>query len=291
MIALTSLTQSRVLAQNFAAPYLERSNAVEGDAFGGAYTALASDASATYWNPAGLTQIASYSFTGLVSADLALDRSFNTASAAYTLDGAGTVALSFTQAGVSDIQQFSRDNTFLGNFNTSFMVVGGSYAYELLEGLSVGVTGRFISQDLELVTDQGYHVDLGARFSRDILSVGIVAQNLAGELGPDQLPMNLRAGFGITPLEGLRAAVDFQVRDTGSDASYTSAHLGLGYDFKVNEQITIGAQSGLNDGNFAAGGKLGFVTETLGVQINYAFVNEPSIFGESHRIGITVSGF
>ena len=44
---------------------------------GGAYVAMASDATAGYWNPAGLADIEKASLTAMYSADMSYDRSYN----------------------------------------------------------------------------------------------------------------------------------------------------------------------------------------------------------------------
>lgn len=291
LIVLTGVGLQELAAQNFAAPYLLRSTSVEGEAFGNAYTALANDASASFWNPAGLTGVTSYSFTGLYSADMAYDRSFNAASAAYNLGESGTIGISFTQAGVNDIRQYDRNNSYLGNFNTNFIAIGGSYALEVIDNLSLGATARYLSQNLETITDEGYHLDLGAKYQTEMINVGFVAQNLVGDLGPDQLPMIVRSGLGVKAFDGLRAGVDFEIQDAGGDYSHSFVSFGVGYDLKINESISVGLQSGLRDSDISFGGKLTLNTEAIGVDVNYAYVNEPAFFGNSHRIGLTLFGF
>jgi len=86
-------------AQNFAAPYLQYSTSAMGASFGGAFTSLADDASATYWNPAGLADVKGFSFVGLVSSGLALDRNFNSGSFAFDMQKLGVLAVSFAMSG------------------------------------------------------------------------------------------------------------------------------------------------------------------------------------------------
>lgn len=281
----------QLAAQNFAAPYLQRPTSAAGAAFGRAYTAVASDASAAYWNPAGLTGITSYSFTGMYSTGMAFDREFNAASVGYTLENIGTFAASFTMSGVSDIDTYDVEDNFLGTENNQNLVFGLSYAYPITQNFAVGVTGKYISSDLIVITDTGYGLDVGARFNQDMVSAGVIIQNVIGELGPDELPMAMRIGFAIQPIDGLTAAVDLEMDDLEVKEANNYINIGLGYDIPVTENIVVGLKSGLHDSNIAAGGKLGFKTGAIGATIDYAYVNEPNIFGASHRIGITVYGF
>lgn len=290
VLVFVALGIENVVAQNFAAPYLQRPTSAEGAAFGRAYTALATDASATYWNPAGLTGVKSYSFTGMMSSNMGYGREFNAASAAYTLQDMGTFGVSFTMSGVSDIQGYDAENNPTGTFSTSNLVGGLSYAYPVTSNLSLGATGKYISQDLEVITDEGYSLDLGARFSKDMISSGVIVQNVVGEVGPDNLPTAMRIGFAVEPLEGLTGAFDLEMDDVTDEDAETYTNFGIGYDLDINNQFTVGLKSGMRNSNYTAGGKITAKVKPLSVSFDYAYVNEPSFFGASHRIGLRVSG-
>mgnify|MGYP003114194209 FL=1 len=277
-------------AQNTAAPYLSRATTASGEGYGGAYTALANDASATYWNPAGLAGVTSYSFTGMYSAGLAYDRVFNTASLAYNLGEAGVIGIGFINAGVNDIMGYDEGNNQTGTFNNVNMAIGASYAFSISEALSVGVTGKYLSQDLDVVKDEGYAMDLGVKFTQEQFMVGATYQNLLGELGPDKLPHVLRAGLGLMPIPGLTAAVDLEVDDLSSDQYNAYLRFGAGYDIQVTEEFSIGVRSGMKDTELNFGGNIGFSAEPINFSIDYAYAKEPNFFGASHRIGLSING-
>lgn len=279
-----------VFAQNTAAPYLSRPTTAAGEGLGGAYTAIADDASAAFWNPAGLRGVQTYSFTGMYSAGLAYDRVFNTVALAYNLGSAGTIGLSVLNSGVNEIQGYDPGNNPTGSFDNVNLAIGVSYGFSLSEALSIGATGKYLSQDLSVVKDEGYAMDLGVKFAGDQFMVGATYQNLIGELGPDKLPHVLRAGFGIMPIEGLRAAVDVEIDDLSNDQYNTYLRLGAGYNVQVTEEFSIGVRSGLKDTDLNFGGGIGFNTEAIGFTIDYAYAKEPNFFGASHRIGVSING-
>lgn len=278
-------------AQNYAAPYLLFSNSAEAAGYGEAYSTLASGASAAFWNPAGLAQVENFSFSGTSAIGLMYDRQFSAANVAYNLDGIGTIGLSASYSGVTDITGYNNQGQQTGSFDVTNMVFGLSYARMVTENLSIGVTGRFINQDLNVVVDNGYAFDLGARYDRDMFTLGAAFQSLAGKVGPDELPSTLRGGVAIRPVEGLHAAADFVIEGVSDDVpARRYANLGIGYDVNVGDAVVI-PRIGLNDGSLAMGAGIGYNAGGIGIRIDYAFVNEASdLFGTSHRVGIVING-
>ena len=277
-------------AQNFAAPYLQFSNSARASGFGEAYVASVDDASATRWNPAGLSQVGQFSVTGVFAEDLELDRSYVSTSAAYSFEDIGTFALSFTNSGVDDIQSFSENNVATGQFDVNNNVLGLSYARELSGGLSLGLTGRYINQNLDVQTDEGLSLDLGAQFRQQNFFAGLALQNVVGEVGPDELDKVLRAGAGGT-FQGAIFEIDYVHEDISSSTADDHVNVGLGYEVMI-DQVTLGARGGLRQGDLGLGGSLGIlVDDRFRFGVDYAFVNDPSeIFDNSHRIGLSIRG-
>jgi hypothetical protein len=277
-------------AQNFAAPYLQFSNSARASGFGEAYVAGVSDASATQWNPAGLTQVGQFSVTGVFAEDLELERSFVSTSAAYSVENIGTFAISFINSGVDEIQGFDDNNQSTGEFNVANNVVGLSYARQLFTGFSLGGTARYINQNLDVQTDQGFSLDAGVQYRQDLFFAGASLQNMLGQVGPDALPPVLRLGAGAT-YQGFTGEVNYVQDDVRTGDANQFVNIGLGYETTI-DQVLLGARAGLRDGDLGIGGTLGVtVNDRFRFAADYAFVNDPSaIFDNSHRIGISISG-
>src|SRR5512139_184337 len=64
-------------------------------AMGGAYTAVADDATAGYWNPAGLTGIERFNLSSMISANMSYDRKYNYVALGYNFGRAGWGAFSW----------------------------------------------------------------------------------------------------------------------------------------------------------------------------------------------------
>jgi len=292
MLAVFSAT---AVAQNFAAPYLLFSTSVEGTGFGSAFTSLADDASATYWNPAGLSEVSSFSFSSMASLGLGLDRNFNSASFALRMP-VGVIAASFSASGVSDISGYDENNVRTGNFNVANSVVGFSYSARANENLSVGTTVRYINQNLNVLTDNGYTIDVGTRyklpFAGQTLLLSGVMQNVIGELSVNELPKVLRLGVGMNLAGGFIADVDFVQENLFGSGGRKFLNYGAGYRAHFQDNFVISMRGGITDSRYlAAGLGVGMQLAKMDIIVDYAFVNEPSvIFGQSHRVGLSLSG-
>lgn len=288
LIALIGTTEAN--AQNYTAPYLLFSNSAEAAGFGEAYSTLANDASAAFWNPAGLAQLESFSFTGVSATALQYDRNFSAANIAYHVDGIGTFAIGATQSGVKDIQRRDNQGVHTGNFDNTNLVFGLSYARMITENISFGITGRFINQDLHVQVDNGYSADVGVRYDQEMFSVGVVFQSMVGKVGPNELPRSFRLGASLRPVGGLIASTDLVLDDMEDTNARSYANIGAGYEIEISDIILI-PRAGLHDGAPAFGGGIGFGLNNLVIRVDYAFVNEPSnLFGTSHRVGLVIRG-
>jgi hypothetical protein len=287
-------------AQNLAAPYLQYSTSAMGASFGSAYTSLSEDASATYWNPAGLAGVKGFSFVGLASSGLALDRNFNAASLALDMKKLGVIAVSFAMSGVKNIQGYDVADTKTNVFDVVNMVPGISYAIRATPEFSFGTTVRYIRQDLKVQIDDGYSVDLGLRYLFNLSGTKIytsgVVQNLFGKVGVNKLPKVMRIGLGasyggIMKVGTLEGEVDYVVEDLSNSLNQKYVNVGVGYEVNLRGFI-LSFQSGFQNGeNFAAGAGIGMSMKMMLIRVDYAYVAEPSqIFTNSHRIGVTISG-
>jgi hypothetical protein len=294
MAALVCLCIQQSLAQNLAAPYLQFSTSAEASAYGNAFTSLADDASATYWNPAGLTGVQNYSFVGLVSAGLGLDRNFNAASVAINLQKQGVLGISFSTSGVSNIQGYDDAGLKTSSFNVVNIVPGISYAIKPTPDISAGATIRYIRQSLDVQVDNGYSFDAGLRYqfgTTRIIYTSAVVQNLFGKVGVNQLPQVLRLGIGSVFQGAFTGGIDYVVEDISNSKSLKYFNVGVGYQMNFQD-VTVAARTGFNNGqDFSAGFGVGMNVQGIAARVDYAYVTEPSqLFTYSHRIGISIGG-
>ncbi|MBN1826246.1 MAG: PorV/PorQ family protein [Candidatus Eisenbacteria bacterium] len=180
---------------------------------GQCFVSIADDATAGFWNPAGLAWqtgpdvVLMYS---KLAEGLADDISYNYLAYSRPMWGGGLgVSMIFLNLGMSDI--ISEDGALLGDFNSFDFIPMVSYGATLTPDLAYGATFKFIysrlSPDIkELGIDDGTGVsiagDLAMLYRIPGLGVqaGVLVQNMGLDITyndqnqPEDLPRNVKAG-------------------------------------------------------------------------------------------------
>jgi hypothetical protein len=187
---------------------------------GEAYTSLADDASAIYWNPAGLSSLNSKEF--FVSHNIWFqDIQHSYAAFALPLDintfprpfGKTTVGIAITYLGVDDMERRTSNTAASeGNFGASDMAVSLALSRNIasISGnpLSFGASLKFIRQTIDTYSANAVAADLGLLYPLTIgglpFRLGAAAQNIGtpvkfiDESYP--LPLTFKAGASCMPL-------------------------------------------------------------------------------------------
>ncbi len=229
-------------------------------AMGGSFTGLADDASAVYWNPSGLGQLeqqeASFSHTQWVDAI-----GYEYALYAYPTESRGTVAGSYSSLNKGGIPSYDETGTPLGSVGVSASVASLAWGGKFLEDkLSLGFSGKWISETLASYSANSYAVDLGALgtlyedpFRK--VTAGLAVRNL-GQQGAfisqrGSLPRTLAVGVGFKGLsQRLSADLDGVLPDG------QSGYAGLGAEYWIHPMVAVraGYQTGADAGSgFSAG--------------------------------------
>jgi hypothetical protein len=276
-------------------------------AVGDAFAAVANDASALYWNPAGLTQFATnevlfshanwfmdirHQFLGLVY-HTSEDDAIGVAATVLHMDDM-MVTTEFAPRGTGDYFTF-RD-----------LAVGLSYSRKLTTQFSFGVTVRYIHETMDVLTMHGVLVDLGtyywtglgtARFSAVITNFGnrmspagtVVLQNGTSvssfqEFAP---PTMFRFGFAIEPIMN-----ETHVLTTSLQLNHpndNSENVGFGAEYTWMRMVSIRAGYKLNveEQAFSFGAGLSASVSALQVGLDYCFIPSTNL-GDVHRISMSL---
>lgn len=149
-------------------------------AMGGAFTGLADDASAAYFNPAGLAFLDEHQLM-VMHAPLFVDSNYNFLSSAHPFgDKYGAVAISDSLLLSSDFQIRDKFNNKTGNDSFNHNAVFASYAHKLFgQKLAAGVNAKFIQQKVASLSDNALGLDLGVLYKpMPIFSVGASLANV-----------------------------------------------------------------------------------------------------------------
>ena len=207
-----------------AVPFLQIEPDSRASGMGMTGVALADNAYAPFWNPAGLASQtgAQVSFTHAPWLPaLGADLSYEHLTGTYGLGAAGTLGGHLTYFDLGEQIATDERGMELGRFSSYELAAGLSYGYPVTENLSVGTGARFIYSNLtggrsvgEAQTDAGvsFGVDLGVKYTAPDIGLGqssrpSFAFNLAN-MGPrisytadnefpDAIPTTLRFGTAL----------------------------------------------------------------------------------------------
>ena len=173
---------------------------------GSAFTGLADDEAALYYNPAGLVSfveqrfIAEYHnyFAGLQS---------GFAGYVHPLGENRAYGLQVSYLNYGEFTQTDRAGNVEGTFGGGDLMLAGSFALRRSHEFTLGVSAKFIYEKIQDYSATGLAVDLGARYMADRARYGggLLIQNLGTQLSSlgegenSGLPTTLRAGLSARP--------------------------------------------------------------------------------------------
>lgn len=161
------------------ANFLEIGFGAEGNSMGDAYTSLANNISASYWNPAGLASMNNH------EAMFSYQPWLGDIKVSYAAIGVvlpiGTIATSITSMNYGEMvvtNMFNQEGT--GEmFNAADLSIGLSYARKLADWFAFGATFKYISQTIWHSSASAMAVDLGVKINTGFFSpTGEVEQGM-----------------------------------------------------------------------------------------------------------------
>ncbi|MDX1438805.1 MAG: type IX secretion system outer membrane channel protein PorV [Rubricoccaceae bacterium] len=250
ILAISAMPTSAQIVQTTAVPFLQIEPDSRAAGMGMTGVGIADNASALFWNPAGLAGQtgAEVSFTHAPWLPaLGADLSYEYLAGKYFVEGIGTFAGHLTYLNLGEQERTDAQGNVLGTFKSYDLAVGGSYGTNITETLSVGTGLRLIYSNLaggvevegqETRAGVAVGVDLGVLWSPQVGDGKFephLGLNLAN-MGPtiqysdseqaDAIPTNLRFGGAVDAnldeYNTVTWAVDFNklLVDRKDDGSY-----------------------------------------------------------------------
>ncbi|MCA9732124.1 SH3 domain-containing protein [candidate division KSB1 bacterium] len=289
-LALSTFFANTCLAQEgMAQPgaFLRMGAGAHAKSMGGAFTAIANSPAAAYWNPAGLAHLESISL--LVSHNaMALDRTYTFVSGAVPSSRNSSMGISWIGLNVSNIEARSGDTSepdyYFNSANSAFLL---SYSYKFSSLLSLGMNFKWLQQNVYTASQSGQGFDLGL-FSRltDTFTAGLMVQDIGSQVkGEDNyiehFPLIYRVGLAASFPGGLNTAVDFSF----SKEKYRN--LAIGIEYRPMEMLPI--RAGFNQQGFVFGSGLHMPLQTMNLQFDYSYGQDPLSGSDVHTISVGVS--
>jgi hypothetical protein len=301
LLLLPSLVFSQAKVGTTGVNFLELGVSARAMGMAEAFTANATDASAVYYNPAGLTYVygrevmfthiakqagINYEFFGL----------------AYPVDvlngvvGVGVYALSAGDILRTDYY-YPLGIDALGNeqyFTANDLAIGVSYSRFLTDKFSFGVTIKFIQENLELYQARGWSADVGTLYNSGFrnFKIGMMISNF----GPDMkfiqeefpLPINFKFGASIDVVDTEKNLVTFAMEGSHPSDNLEKYNVGLEYWFLDKFSLRVGHRFNYDaDGLTAGGGLILPIAGEMDLSVDYAYQNQNFGFStDVHRFSI-----
>lgn len=253
-------------------------------AMGGAFTGVANDASAIYWNPAGLSRMPSAQLE-FMNVALPFDRTFNFVSAAFPIKRMFTMGVSWVGLRINDVEGRSGNSAepeyYFGNSQNAFFV---SFAKSIGSGLALGGNVKLIRNTLDNDAANGLGFDAGAmlRLSNRV-SVGVLAQDIGTDYRWDSgltegVPISVRGGTAIEVFDRLTLAADVN-KIAGLEPTFS-----FGSEFRPLPVLPI--RFGYSAKQFSGGVGFGLPLAQNMLELNYGYSNDAILNAAVHRVSL-----
>ena len=266
-------------AGGYAGSFLDLGAGARPSAMGGAFTAVSDDATALFWNPAGLAGVSGKQLA-LSYGEMFLGRKQGCVS--FSSGGLGLGLFSYGVGGISRRDEGGRQQGEFGSCENALLV---AYARSLKgEGfeLMVGGGGKFFYQRLAGHDAIGYGGDVGllakVRIPFGRFSFGAAFRNLRAKLRWDtgheeEVPFDVRFGFALSlSVLPVNLVLDVEKRENGGRSYH------LGGEYRLGE--FAGLRAGLDDGRLTAGASFGVSS----LRVDYGFSTDPVSEHGVHRV-------
>lgn len=199
------------------AQFLKLGAGARAGAMADAFTAIADDAFSAYYNPAGLARLERPQLGGAHAA-LFQGVSYQNLSFVYPSGNRHAFGLAIYYLGVGDIERRSGDSTASqGAFNAADAAYALSYSCAPNDRLSLGATGKYVSQTLDSYSGNAFAADLGVLYRlnpRDVpVTLGATVRHIGTRIGyvstvSDPLPATVVLGAAVAPSKAFVADLD-----------------------------------------------------------------------------------
>ncbi|MFC1522160.1 PorV/PorQ family protein [Elusimicrobiota bacterium] len=259
-------------------------------AMGEAYSALADDATALYWNPAALNNLSKRSATFMHAAYIE-SSFFDYLAYSQPLNDKSAIGAGIQYLSVGSITETDETGSNVGSYNPSDMALTAGYARKIGD-FSLGMNAKFIQSKI-INSASAFAFDLGvlspvymnekARFAFTVTNLGT---KMKFDEAKEDLPLALRIGSSYRISDAWVSGLDIGL--SKDNEPYVA--LGTEYLMPAGNNWTFAGRVGLNTRTMSdigglSGISLGFGVIRSSFGFDYAFLPMGDL-GTTHRISI-----
>ncbi len=281
----------------YSAQFLKIGTSARAAGMGSAFTAVADDATAIYWNPAGLVEVSRTQVT-LNSTTWPADIDVYFVGAVFTTPyipgtfGISARALTMDPQIERTIYMPEGTNRF---FDAGDMSFGLSYAKYFTDKFSAGITGHFIHMALADKSVQAIVADFGVMYRIGIqgMKLGMMYQSLGGEVDFDdrssKLPTTFKLGLSMDAYRrGMHALL---VSGEFSHPADNAERMNVGMEYAFNQFFYLRTGYNINYDVQKLAWGVGFrldTSQTSDLGFDYAW-EDLDFLGSVHRVTLNFS--
>jgi len=264
---------------------------------GEAFVAVANDAEALYWNPAGIAQFGKNSVL-FSHTQWLVDVRLEYAGLVYHLDGANSLGISVTYLYTEEMMETTELQPFgTGRyFDFGDFLIGLTYARNMTDKFSFGVTVKYMQEIIAELTMRGLLFDFGTYYKTgwNSLRFGVAVSNFGRDLEPsgeftyknlNNETVRVRSYQSFSPPTMFRIGIAGEILDNGDHRVTTSIQLNHPNDNKENlnfgaeywwkERIALraGYKTARVEEDFSLGLGLNLPISFADFQLDYAYTN------------------
>ncbi len=149
-----------------AAKFLSIGIGARANAMGGAFSAVANDATALHWNPAGIASVTEYQ-TILSHTNLFADINLNFVGFVLPIETVGVIGLSVTALDYGEMEvttEYFPEGTG-ETFTAGSYAMGLSFARNITNDFALGVTAKLVTENIYNSSASGFAFDIGTLFN------------------------------------------------------------------------------------------------------------------------------
>lgn len=274
-------------------------------AMGEAFVAVANDASALYWNPAGVVQ-AKQNQLIISHNNWVADINHEFIGGIYKFSKNNAIGISFTSLHMDNMPVTTEFMPFGNGESFAFgdLAIGLTYSRQMTDKFSFGATIRYVEETLDKLKMRGVVIDLGTLYWTGLGSTrfAVAITNFGNEMAPDgkvllwgkreksdwqsfSPPTLFRLGFAFEPYQTAENRITTAIQLNHPNDNSENVALGLEYSWKEIFFLRGGYKLNVDEQNFTFGTGLAVPLGIARVTFNYAYSNFTKL-GSAHRFSL-----